>query len=375
MALIKMLGCLFKRPTGRFPVIALTLVLGGCGAAESVPEPVRPAIVAQPVPAAAKDAAFFSGDIRARHESQLGFRVGGKIERRMVDVGARVAAGDVLAVLDPADLRLELAASESAIVASQADASLAQAEFDRASALLERKLISTSQFESQQTALASARARLEQARAQQAVSRNQVGYAKLTADRAGVVTSITAETGQVVAPGQVVAILAQDGEPEVEIALPEAQVARYPVGTRAQVSVWSAPDRTFDGVVREVAPDADSASRTYRARVNLLQPDPAVQLGMTARVRFDGVADANLLSIPLTALHVRDETPAVWTVDAGSGQVSLTPVQVAAYREDAVEIASGLTMDDWLVVVGVHKLHDGQTVRPIGRDNRPIAMR
>lgn len=365
-----------SRPARRYhawPV--LMLLLAGCGAEAPPPEPVRPAIVARPHAAGAADGAVFSGEVRARHESSLGFRVGGKIERRLVDIGARVAAGDVLAVLDSTDLRLDLAASEAAIASAQADAALARSEFERSSALLERKLISTAQFEAQQTALASAQARLQQARAQQAVSANQVGYARLTADRAGIVTSITAETGQVVAAGQVVATLAQDGEPEIEIALPEAQVARYPVGTSAQVSVWSAPDRTFEGMVREVAPDADSASRTYRARVNLAEADPAVQLGMTARVRFDGNADARLLSVPLTALHVRDEAPAVWIVDAGTGQVSLQPVTVAAYRENAVDIASGLGPDDWLVVVGVHKLHDGQTVRPIDRDNRPIAMR
>ncbi len=364
-----------QTPIRSIALLLFTLVLPGCGAAPPPPEPVRPAIVARPTMAGADDAAVFSGNVRARHESALGFRVAGKIERRLVDAGARVAVGDALAVLDPTDLRLDLAASDAAIASAQADAALAQSEFERSSALLERKLISTAQFEAQQTALASAEARLEQARSQRAVSANQVGYARLAADRAGIVTTITAEAGQVVAAGQVIAILAQEGDPEIEIALPEAHVARYPVGTKAQVSVWSAPDRQFDGIVREVAPDADSASRTYRARVSLLQPDPAVQLGMTAQVHFAGASHADRLSIPLTALHVRDEAPAVWVVDAATGRVALKPVTVAAYREKTVDIAEGLQDTDWLVVVGVHKLHEGQTVRPIDRDNRSVALR
>lgn len=340
-----------------------------------MPEPIRPAVVAHPSSAQSLNPTFFSGDVRARHESQLGFRVAGKIERRRVDVGNRVDAGQVLAVLDPADLRLDLAASDAAVTAAQADLDFAQAERDRYAALLDRKLISASQFQTQETALASARARLDQARAQHEVSRNQVGYAELRADRSGTITAIQAETGQVVAAGQIVATLAQDGEREIEIALPEADVSRYPVGTRATVSVWSAPDRRYTGSVREVSPDADSASRTYRARVRLDEPDDVVQLGMTARVRFENDAAVARLALPLTALHARDEQPAVWIVDPDDATVTLQPVQVSAYRENAVELAGGIGMDALVVVAGVHKLHEGQTIRPIDRDNRPVALR
>lgn len=364
-----------QRTPAALGVLGLSLVLAACSSTDPAPEPIRPAIVARPTPAAASDPAAFSGEVRARHESQLGFRVGGKIERRLVDAGAQVAIGDVLAVLDPTDLRLNMAASAAAMASAQADAALAQSEYERAAALLERQLISTSQFQAQQTARSSAQARLAQAQAQDAVSRNQVAYAQLTADRAGIVTTIHAEAGQVVAPGQVVAVLAQDGEPEVEIALPESQVSQYPVGTPARVSIWSAPERGFDGIVREVSPDADSLSRTFRARVALVDPDPAVQLGMTASVRFPVASDAALLAIPLTALHAVEGTPAVWVVDPATAQVSLRAVGITVYREQVVEISSGLDTSDWLVVAGVHKLHDGQVVHAIDRDNRPVALR
>jgi multidrug efflux system membrane fusion protein len=351
--------------------LAVLALLAGCAERAPTPAPVRPAIVAHPRPAEESAGTSFSGDVRARHESQLGFRVGGKIARRHVDAAARVAAGAVLADLDPHDFELELGAARAAVAAAQADLALAQGEHDRFAALLERQLVSRSQFEAQETALAAARARLEQAQAQQAAAENQVRYAQLRADVDGIVTSITAEAGQVVAPGQVVAVLAQDGEREVEIALPEAGLRRYPVGMPAQVALWSAPERRLAAKVREVAPGADPASRTYRARVALLETDDTVQLGMTARVFFAaGAHDA--LAVPLTAMHALDDAPAVWVVDPASGAVALRPVQVLAWREDTVEIAGGIDAQDLVVVAGVHKLHPGQVVRPVDDQNRPF---
>lgn len=350
-------------------------ILAACGSQTDAPTPERPAVVAQPVAASDQAISYFSGEIRARHESQLGFRVAGKIERRLVDVGARVEAGQVLATLDPADFRLQLAAAEAGASSARADADLARSERSRYAALLERKLISQSQFDAQDTALAAAEARQAQARAQLDVARNQVQYARLVADRAGVVTTIQAETGQVVAAGQVVAVLAQDGEREVEIALPEAGMNRYPVGSPTRVTLWSDPDRVLTGTLREVAPDADSASRTWRARVTLADANGSVNLGQTARVRFDTdrVNGNPRWSIPITALHAKDGQPAVWTLAPATRRVSLVPVEVAAYHEDSVELSEGVDGSNWLVVAGVHKLSEGQIVRPIDRNNRPIA--
>ncbi len=350
------------------------MFLAGCRPAPESVAPVRPAIVSQPGRASDHAPTYFSGEIRARHESQLAFRVSGKIERRLVEVGARVEVGTVLATLDPADFRLQLAAAEAAAASASADAERARAERARYSTLLERKLISQSQFEAQDTGLAAAEARHAQTRAQLDVARNQVQYARLVADRAGVVTSIQAETGQVVTAGQVIAVLAQDGERDVVIALPEGGVDRYPVGTAARIALWSEPDRVLTGTLREVAPDADSASRTWRARVTIEEDDGTLNLGQTARVRFDTARDdaAPRWSLPLAALHVKDGQPAVWVLDASTRQVSLKPVAVAAYREDSVELGSGVSDSDWIVVAGVHKLAEGQVVRPIDRDNRPV---
>ncbi len=354
-------------------ILLISLLIVACGEKPTAPEPVRSAIVVQPGHGLGAASAFFSGEIRARHESQLAFQVGGKIARRLVDAGGRVQAGTVLATLDPADLRLALATSQAAESAAQADAELAQSEYDRLATLRERQLVSQTQFETQRTALAAAQARLQQARAQLAVSRNQLGYGELRADRSGIVTRIQAETGQVVAPGQVLAVLAQDGDREVEFALPESRIAHVRTGTPARVDLWSAPERHYAGSIREIAPDSDG-SRTYRARVALGDADDGVQLGMTARVELATDGHAATLTVPLTAIHGEDGSPAVWLVDPASDQVRLTPVQVAGWRENVAEISAGLAPDAWLVAVGVHKLHEGQRIRPIDAGNRPVAL-
>lgn len=359
------------RPRAAGLLALAALALAACNRPPPAPEPVRPAIVARAEAGRADREVSFSGELRARHESQLAFQVAGKVARRLVDAGARVEAGQVLATLDPDDLQLALGAAEAAVASARADAGLAQSERDRHAALLERQLIGAAQFEARETALAAAQARLDQALAQRAAQRNQLDYAQLRADRAGVVTRIDAEVGQVVAAGQVVAILAQDGGIEVEIALPESQVGRLRVGDPAQVELWSDADRRLDGSIREIAPDADPASRTFRTRVALGQPAADLALGLTARVRF-AQAGAGHLRVPLTALHRDNGDAAVWRVDPETATVHLRPVQVAGFDEDGVDIAAGLDPGDWLVVAGVHLLHEGQRIRAIDPDNRPV---
>lgn len=353
------------------------LTLGACSTPEPVAPPPRPAVVGQPQPAAASADTVYSGEIRARHESQLAFRVGGKIERRLLDVGARVVPDDVLAVLDATDLELQLAAARAAAASARAEADLARADYERADALLERNLISRSQHEAAHTAQAAAQARLQQAQAQLRAAQNQTAYTQLRADRAGVLSRIQAEAGQVVAPGQVIAELAQDGEMEVEFALPESQLARYRTGMPATVSLWADDRRQYPGRIREIAPDAQAGSRTYRARVALTEADTAVQLGMTARVAFagqDGDQGPARLAVPLTAIHGEDGQAMVWRVDPASHQVRQQPVQVAAWREDEAELAGGLAATDWLVLVGAHQLHEGQVIRPIDAGNRLLDL-
>jgi multidrug efflux system membrane fusion protein len=350
------------------------LVLGGCSSRGAVPEPPRNAIVAHPQADAAANAEVYSGDVHARYESQLGFRVAGKIKARLVDVGAHVEAGQALAELDPMDLKLQAASAQANLTSARANRDLAQSEYNRYRALVDKHYVSQIQFETKANALKAAQAQAEQAQAALAVARNQAEYTMLRADHTGVITTITAETGQVVAAGQTIATLARDGAVEVEIALPENRIADYRKGTVATIEAWADAGKRLSGHLREVAPEADRVSRTYRVRVTLDDADAALRLGQTARVYFVDAARARQNLIPLSALSTQNGKPAVWIVDAKTHQVRKAPVDVVAYREQGAVLDGGIAAQQWIVAAGVHKLRDGEAIAPVDALNRPVTL-
>jgi multidrug efflux system membrane fusion protein len=352
---------------------AALIALEGCSSHAAAPQPPRYALVAHPASADALHAEVYSGDVHARYESQLGFRVAGKIKARLVDVGARVEAGQVLAELDPLDLKLQVASAQATLSSAEANRDLAQAERDRYRALLDKHFISVTQFDTQENTLKSAKAQVAQAQAALAVARNQAEYTTLRADHAGVITTIGAEAGQVVAAGQTVATLARNGELEVEIAVPENRVADYDAGTPATLESW-ADGKRLAGHVREIAPEADRMTRTYRVRVSLDDDTAAPKLGQTVRVYFADAGAAAQTLVPLTALYEKTGKPAVWVVDARTHQVHLAPVDVAAYREQGAVVGAGLDPQQWIVTAGVHKLRDGEAITPVDAENRQVTL-
>jgi len=351
---------------------AAVLQMSGCSGGGPVEAPVRPALVVQPQ-AAGADFAVFPGEVRARHEPALGFRIGGKIARRLVDVGDRVAKGDLLAALDPEDVRLQVDAARAQLAAAQADLDLALSERDRHRALLERKLISESVFETRESQYRAAQARFGQIRAQLDVARNQAGYAELRASDSGVVAQRLAEAGQVVAAGQTVFVLAAEGEREIAINLPEQTVDQFKVGQAVAVGLWSRPDQRLAGVVRELAPSADPQSRTYAARIALQGAATDVELGQSARVLFAST-DAAALSLPLPAVSAEGGRNFVWIVDPATHTVRRQEVGIGPFGDDSVPVLSGLAPGDWVVAAGGHLLIEGQKVRPVDRGNRAVAM-
>ena len=361
----------------RFGTVALVLTaamqLAGCSSHAAAPEAPRYALIAHPQAADAIHAEVYSGDVHARFESQLGFRVAGKIKSRLVDVGNHVNAGQALAELDPLDLRLQVASAQATLSSAQAARDLAQAEYDRYHAMLDKHFISQTQFDTQQNSLKAAQAQVSQAQAALAVARNQSEYTTLRADHAGVITQITGEAGQVVTAGQTIAMLARDGDVEVEIAVPENRVADYHAGSPAALEAW-ADGKRVSGHVREIAPEADRTTRTYRVRVSLDDAAASPKLGQTMRVYFvDATAAAQTL-VPLTALYETAGKPAVWIVDARTHQVHLAPVDVAAYREQGVMLTAGVEPKQWIVTAGVHKLRDGDAITPVDAANRPVTL-
>jgi multidrug efflux system membrane fusion protein len=350
--------------------LTTTLLLAACGGKPAEPSP-RPAMVTRATSAAGALEAY-AGEVRAREEPTLAFRIPGKLARRLVDAGSRVHAGQPLAELDPGDVRLQSEAARAALVSAQSDLALAQAEMKRYQDLADKQLVSRSLYDARVASLKAAQARVRQARAQSTESGNQVGYSVLRAPRDGVISQRLAEAGQVVAAGQAIFILAADGEREVAISVPEMGLDRFAIGRELAVELWAMPGQRFPGVVRELSPSADPTTRTYAARVAFAAP-PGVELGQSARVyaRVDG---DSRLRLPLSALTQKDGQAAVWVVDPATRQVHLRRIAIGAYSEDGVPVLSGLRADEWVVAAGAHLLLEGQKVVPIDRDNRPVAM-
>lgn len=349
-------------------LIFLPLTLAGCRRDEPPPAPVIRPVLTQPVKIQAYwREAIYAGEVRARQETALGFRIGGKIIERYVDVGDEVTADTLLAKLDPQDYQLRLLEAEAELAAAQAISRKAAADLERYATLLKRKLISKSDYQDFANAYAVARARLRQAEAQLEVTRNQAGYTLLRADRAGVITAVEAESGQVVAAGQTVLRLADTKEKEVAISIPENRLEGLRRADEITITLWADPDASYRGRIREISPGADPVTRTYNVRVSLLQAAPNVQLGMTATVTVRRRMAGEVARLPLPALYLRKAgQPALWLFESdggASGRVFLVPVEVAEYRRDAVLIRSGLKNGQRVVVAGVHKLHEGQRVR------------
>lgn len=353
-----------RRSRAVLPWMAMAL-LGGCG--EAPPPAAAPPVVLTTVVGAPESAVVsaYSGEVRPRHEPLLSFRVPGKMVARTVDAGARVRAGDVLARLDPGDNALAAAAARAQLAGAASERDLARAELERTRGLRERQFVSAQALEQRENAHRAAQARWEAAAAQAEVSANAAAYTVLRADHDGVVSAVLAEPGQVLAAGQAVLRLAREEEKEVVIALPEGRLAGIRPGQAAQVRLWSAPARVLAGKVREVAPVADPATRTFAVKVALPGAGRDVALGATASVAFAAAGPRAVALLPATAVMPLQGGAGVWVVDSRTSQVVLHPVEVGTYREDGVVILAGLAEGDRVVSVGGHKLTAGDKVRPL----------
>lgn len=303
----------------------------------------------------------FVATIRPRIESDLAFRVTGKVARRLVNVGDRVKAGDALAALDPADLRLQQEQAEAEIRAAHAALGQAEAELKRITTLIREGWSTASGLDRQKAATEEARGRVDRAERALSLAQNALSYATLAADSDGVVTAAQIEPGQVVTAGQPAIRLARLAEKEAVIAVPEAQIAPVRAGT-ATITLWSDPDRLYAGRLRELSPSADPTTRTYLARFSMPEADERVELGMTATVAVGSPANDKVARLPLSALFNQGKGPSVWVVDV-DGRPVLRPVTVEAYESKDVLIGRGLAEGDKVVTLGVQKLDPGQRVR------------
>jgi multidrug efflux system membrane fusion protein len=349
-------------------------VLAGCGNDDAADPGPRPVLVARPQ--AGTDAATiaYAGEVRAREESALSFRVGGNLVRRLVDVGDVVRRGQILAELDPDDLRLQAQAAQAQAAAAEAELQRTAADRARYQALLADQLISRSAYDQANTAYKAAAGQANAARANLDVARNQAGYAQLRAPHDGVIASRQAEAGQVVGAGQTIFTFSGDTGREVAIALSEARIRDFRVGQPVLVELWSAPGQRLPGTIREIAPAADPQARTYAARV-ALPPESAraVELGQSARVYVQQDGHRAAPSVPLSAIQRgANGATALWVVDPATRKLTSRAVKLGPYAEDRVPVLDGLDADAWVVVAGGHLLREGQRVEPVDRQNRPV---
>lgn len=344
--------------------------LAGCKPADAPPEATRPVRILVVQPSHTLQGDVFSGDIRARVESRLAFRVGGKVAARLVDVGAQVKAGQALARLEPTDLQLEETARKAKLAAAHSDFEQNHTDVERYRALLAQGFISQADFDRRLNTLNSARATLEAAQSTAQAGSNQTAYATLSADRAGVVTQIDLEPGQVVAVGQVVAKVAAHGEREVVISVAETQREAFQRGQAFQIQL-AAGGKVYQGKLRELAPDVDAVTHTYAAYITVVDADETVKLGMTARAqpRLSAPPDhAALMTVPLTALLDSEGKSYVWVLDSKALTVKRQAVTVAQLDSQYATLRSGLVAGQEIVTAGVHLLRDGQVVRRLGQD-------
>ena len=356
-----------------FLILPLSLgsLLAACNQEVAAPVIVRPAMVVQPVPSS-QSADSYPGEVRARFEPDLAFRIGGKVSKRLVEEGQRVKANQPLAELDAQDVRLQLDASRAQVAAAEANLQTVRSERDRYKTLLDRQMVSHSQFDNAENLYRAAEARLKQLKAELTVAYNQTSYTVLRAQQDGVVTKRLVEVGQVVAAGQTVFTLAADGEREVLISLPEQNFNRFKVGQVVAVELWSQREQRFPGRIRELSPAADPRSRTFAARIAFTGGKIPAELGQSAQV-FIQSAQAVPLSVPLSALTAENGNNYVWRLEPND-TLKRIAVQIGPYGHESVPVLQGLAASDWVVAAGVHVLHEGQKVRPVDRENRTIKL-
>ena len=345
-------------------LLLLSLALFSCSKKTELVEDIRPVRAVQLSANSQQLLADYSGSVQPRITAQLGFRVAGKISARKVDVGSQVKVGQLLMQLNPEDLKLAQTQAEGSFKAAQANLALAESELKRYGELRKSNAISQSMLESKTMAASAAQGEFEQARAPLAVQGNQAAYANLTATSSGVVTAIDAEVGQVVNAGVPVVQLAQLNELEVVVAVPENSVDIVTRANSVQIHLWAYPQEVISGKLRELSPLADPATRTYTAKISLVNPSPkmaaSVKMGMTANVQFIINTANAFIKIPLTALWQDQGATSVWLVE--NGAVKAAQVQIGGASGNDVLIVSGLAVGQTLVTAGAHLLHPGQRV-------------
>lgn len=351
-------GLLVMAPVG------LALLLAGCGEKQAQPvAKARPVLVATVHYDQEVADRNFVGTIRPRIETDIGFRVAGKIAKRLVEVGQVVDVGQALATLDEVDLKLQAEQAEAEYRAATGVLAQANAAENRSKELRVKGWATDAQLDQAKASAEEARGRFNRAERSVELTRNSLSYATLTSDTRGVVTSTLIDPGQVVAAGQAAVRVARLAEKEAVVAIPETLIGRAKDGS-AVVTLWSNPDKKYTAKLREIAPNADAATRTYLAKFSLPEADEGVALGMTATLTLSDRKSERVARLPLSALFNQGNGPSFYVVDA-AGAVTLKPISVKSYESKDVVITGGVDEGAKVVALGVHKLDPAEKVRVV----------
>ena len=343
-------------------------VLGACSKTEPAPDPVRAVRTVTISPQTAGGSYEYAGEVKARTESRLSFRVSGKMIKRLVDLGDTVKTGQMLAQLDARDLRLGQDAARATVAAAQANYDQSAADFKRYKDLADKGFIGPAELDRREMAAKTARAQLDQARAQSSVQGNQAGYASLVADASGVITGVDLEPGMVASAGTPVLRLAHEGPRDVVFSVPEDKVAMVKaLGAqpgRFSVRLWGSPDAPLPATIREISAAADPVTRTFLVKADIGPVAVGgVGLGQTATVLMELPQTAGVTKLPLSALREEQGRSAVWLVDRASMTVKSQDVKLAGADGNDAVVVAGLAPGQIVVTAGVHVLSPGQKVK------------
>ncbi len=336
-------------------IVGVMALLAGCGS-PTEQKPLRTVITQTVQVSSVMPSRHYDGNIHSRYETALGFRVAGKIKRRLVDLGDSVTKGQLLAELDDSDRQLAVAAAKAQRKAAYNQYMLAKRQFDRAESLFERHLISQSTIDQRKTQLDISRSQWHQADKQFEIKNNQLDYTRLYAHHDGTITAINADPGEVVAAGQPVLVLARQGNYDVWIDVPESQIDVLKPKQQATISFWAQPDTQVSGKIHRIASAANPITGTFRVKVALDSLPEGISLGMNARVQFTNKVPP-AIRLPLSSLFHQGKTPAVWVLQ--EHKLKLVPVEVVRYTNTQVVLAANgaLKTGDQVVIKGVHKLN------------------
>jgi len=351
----------------RFIILAvIMLLIGGCNHEDPpAPTPTRPVKTFRIKDNTTQTATPYPGEVKARYETVLSFRVAGKILERRVDVGDNVRKGQLLARLDSRDYQLAVQGLQAQLKAASAERDFAKADVNRYRELLKQRVISPPDLDRHETAYTAAQEKMTGLQAQLAQAANQLHYTDLHADRDGVITALAAEAGQVVTDGQAIVTLARLDEKEIHIDIPEHRVAEIKVHQPVAITLWATGSKRFKARIREIAAAADPLSRTYRVKATLQDDLAEARLGMTASVWIPG-ATQTAIAVPLAAIFTpqsEPRTPRVWLVDEQTHTVKSVPVQLGETLDDGYIAVIGPSVGQLLVSAGVQRLTEGQPVR------------